>query len=223
MANILYKSQTPAIVFRPSHHVTHVEAFAYFREFLSNFNCFTESDLESLEDYWTVKRVKKNDYFFKADQVVNEIGFIVQGAVKHFRQYNGHYQVLSLLTEANFCTMKKSFYLKMPTIQNTLCVENTTFVTIEHDTLIRLFEEIPVFYTFFTEISEDIILFLEKRLSAFQLLDAQKRYEELIVEEPDILFRFNLQDISNYLGIKPETLSRIRSNMQKKTGTSLRQ
>ncbi|HPA35233.1 MAG TPA: hypothetical protein PLA16_02635 [Chitinophagales bacterium] len=57
---------------------------------------------------------------------------------------------------------------------------------------------------------------LERRISTFQSLDALGRYELLMKKKPSLFHRFSLQDISNYLGIKPETLSRLRSDKSKR-------
>jgi CRP-like cAMP-binding protein len=216
MTNIIFKHLTPEKVFTQKDAIDKQEVFAYFIEFLKHFGSFTEEDLQGLDQYWTIKVMKKNEMPFKEGEDIKELGFIVRGAVKLYKEFEKGQQVLALLTDANFCTMKKTFCRNLPAEYNAVCTETTIFLTIDHQKMAELIKDRPVFQIYFTQQNENIIHFLEHRLTSLQVMTAQERYEDMLDKFPDLLARFTLSDIANYLGMKGETLSRIRGVLSKK-------
>lgn len=83
------------------------------------------------------------------------------------------------------------------------------------ENFIKILEQKP-FAGFFQKLNNDLLYFFEQRLMALQSLDAKERYELTMKEDPHIFNRYSLQDIANFLGITPETLSRIRNGKGKK-------
>jgi CRP-like cAMP-binding protein len=163
-----------------------------------------------MDKFWTVRIFSKNDPFV-SENGTKEIGFIIRGAVKIFREYRGKQQIVALLREGQLNSIKPHFSVFLPDTYKCVCVENTIMVTINEQKLNWLLNEKPFFSTFFKALNESLFMYLEKRLSSFQLLSAQQRYDDLLNNQPDLLIRFSLNDIANYLGIERETLSRIRN------------
>ena len=56
---------------------------------------------------------------------------------------------------------------------------------------------------------------IRDRLTSFQSMDAKGRYELMLSQYPDVFEKFTMQDISNYMGIKAETLSRLKKEIDK--------
>lgn len=216
MTNVIFKEMTPHKILTQIDKIDQQEVFAYFVEFLKNFTDFTEEDLTGLNAYWKIKVYKKNEFLFAERSEIKELGFIVHGAVKLYKEFEKGDQVLALLTEANFCTMKGAFCLGMPAEYNAVCTEMTVLVTIDHEKMSQLLKDRPVFLKYFAQQNDNIILFLQNRLTALQVSSAQERYEELLNQQPDLISRFTLSDIANYLGMTGETLSRVRSSLSKK-------
>jgi CRP-like cAMP-binding protein len=164
-----------------------------------------------MDTFWTVKIFAKNECFYPEQPENKEIGFIIRGAVKVYREYRGKQQIVALLREGQLNTIKPHFAVFMQDSYTCFCVENTIMVTIDEQKLTRLLIEKPFFSTFFKNLNEHLFVYLESRLSSFQLMSAQQRYDDLLNNQPDLLIRFSLNDIANYLGIERETLSRIRN------------
>lgn len=216
MTNVIFNHLTPDKVLDENSHRDQREVFAYFTEYLRRYEAFSDADLQGLDRYWNVCLLKKNELLFSEKEVLPELSFIARGAVKIFKESSKGPQILALLTEANFTAQKKVFCSREPAPYNALCVEPAILVSIDCDNLKKLLEERPVFVHFFFEQNENIIQFLQQRLTSFQQLSAQERYEELLTAMPDIINRFTLTDVANYLGMKGETLSRVRSSLSKK-------
>ena len=215
MPNLLFRNK-PKTIFTDVRKITPEQAYAYLAEYLIQYNCFVPKDLENLDRYFEMRLFKKNDFFFRENDVVVEIGFIIHGAIKQYRTYNGHTHIVYLLSESGISSSNISWFYRKPTDQNALCVEDTFMLVINHDGIRKIVAEHPVFLKFFADLTAEVCIFYEDRMTTFQMMDASKRYQNLLQKEPDMFNRFTLQDIANYIGIKPETLSRLRSTAVKK-------
>jgi CRP-like cAMP-binding protein len=215
MPNLMFRNK-PKTTFPDIRKITKEQAISYLVEYLEQYNCFVPKDLENLDKYFDLRTIRKNEYFFKEHDVVEEIGFIVHGAIKQYKMHDHHYHVVYLLTEAHMSSSNTSWFYRKQSEQNAVCVEDTLILVINHDGIRKIVSERPVFLRYFADLTAEVCMFYEVRMTTFQMMDAQKRYENLLKNSPDLFNRFSLQDIANYIGIKPETLSRIRSTALKK-------
>jgi CRP-like cAMP-binding protein len=136
--------------------------------------------------------------------------FICRGAAKYYMEdENGKY-IISFLTEANHCAPIKSFYYHTKSDVGSVCTEDVYGIQISYEKFQQLIKERPAFDTLFNLLLQENMMFLKSRLKAFQSLDANERFNLLMKQSSEVLNRFSMLDIANYLGIKPETLSRLR-------------
>ncbi len=215
MANIFYENHTPQLKFKLSHKPSHEECKAYFIQFLRNFNMFSEHDLKNIEKCLEYGVWKKNEAIFKTGEVGEYLNFICQGAVKYYTEDENGQHIIGFLTECNFCSPMKNFLSRLPSDEGVTCIEDSYGLKIPLYDFITILEQKP-FAEFFQKLNSDLLYFFEQRLISFQSLDAKGRYELTQKEEPHIFHRYSLQDIANFLGITPETLSRIRNEKGKK-------
>ncbi|MDB5226721.1 MAG: cyclic nucleotide-binding protein [Bacteroidota bacterium] len=190
--------------------------FSYFKEYLTRYEDFNTDEMNGLDKYWSVKVINKSNYFFKEGDNIDTFGFIIRGAMKLISTYKDKDVVTALLTEGSSCNMKKDFNPGFVSAENAFCIEHTILVTIKHQNISKLITQYPVFSHFFSEQNEKTGIFLQERLRAFQVMSAKERYDEFFIHHHELLNRFNLQNIASYLGMKGETLSRIRSASFKK-------
>ncbi|MDB5226731.1 MAG: cyclic nucleotide-binding protein [Bacteroidota bacterium] len=186
------------------------EVYASFINYLNTFKYFQSHDLDGLHRYWNVKKIKKNEFFYKEDEVIQNCGLIIQGGIKIYRKLDSGNHVFALLTESFFCTMKKTMKNNASKF-NAMCVEPTILVTITPERMEQLSIDRPAFLHFFNHQNEKSLLYLQQRLTSFQVMTARERYEDLLTNYPEILSRFSVQDVAGFLGMQAETLSRIRN------------
>ena len=94
-----------------------------------------------------------------------------------------------------------------------MCSEDTTVVITLTEKEKKLYEKFPRFKEFCLEEMDRIIGEQREKLTEFYRLKPEERYVKLQEERPDLLNRVPQYQIASYLGIKPETLSRIRARM----------
>ncbi|MFN8284974.1 MAG: cyclic nucleotide-binding domain-containing protein [Chitinophagales bacterium] len=213
MANLYFKDYTPVVHFKRA-KPTHQECLNYLALFLKNFAFIEESDLQNLGKYFEYFSAKKNDIISSQGKYCEHIVFICKGAVKHVIENNNQQNVIELFTEANFCASIKSFISGKPAIAGFICSQNTYGLKLSLENFERLIQLRPAFEQLMNQMQDETATNYMYRLTFFQSLDSNGRYHVLLKEHPDAFEKFTMQDISNYLDIKAETLSRLRKKKE---------
>lgn len=215
MANIFYRDFTPTASFLNPNKPSYKECLAYFVKFLQHFSFFSRDDLENLNEYWDYCIIKKNAPIVLPGEVCDQIVFICRGAVKHFTGTTDNQYIIEFATDCNFCAGLRSFVNQSNAQDGYICTKNTYGLSISYKKFQQLIKKRPVFGQMFNLLSEQAVSNIITRLSSFQSTDAKGRYELMLSQHPDVFNNFSMQDISNYLGIKAETLSRLKKGLEK--------
>lgn len=109
-----------------------------------------------------------------------------------------------------------SFLSDRPAIFTIEALEATTILAIKQTDFERVCRKIPKFEHFFRILIQNAYVNSQQRIVKTFSEDAGNRYLALIKQQPDLLQRVPQYLIASYLGIKPESLSRIRKNYLKK-------
>jgi CRP-like cAMP-binding protein len=190
--------------------LSYYECLEYFVAHLQGYGCFASTDLLTLERYFDYYSVKKNKKLITAGQVCQELKFICSGNAKYYTEdENGKY-ILSFFTGSNFCANVESFYYQAESNNSAISCTDIYGLRISHPNFQKLLRERPAFDAFFKKLIFNEINYLKKRVRELLSMDARERCRQLESEHPLIFEKFKLIDISNYLGIKPETLVRLR-------------
>ena len=104
-----------------------------------------------------------------------------------------------------------SFLYDGPQRENIVALENSKILAISREDLFKLYDHNWKWQQAGRVLTELNFVRVEKRGICLQTLNARERYEELLKEMPGLIERVPLQYIASYLGMSPETFSRIRS------------
>lgn len=214
MANVFYPEKTPAASFVQPAKPSQQECINYFVSFLRQFDVFANSDFEEVIPMLKYTHWKKNQPVFEVGKVHTYMNFVVSGAFEFYAEDQHGRSIIGFLTACNFCSPIYNFFSRQPSTEGVLCVEESYGLQISLDHFILLMQR-PDFAAFFRQMNHHLLDYYSQRIKAFQAMSARERYEVLLKENPDIFNRFPLQDIARYLGVQPETLSRIRNEKKK--------
>jgi hypothetical protein len=215
MANVFYRDFTPSADFSKTNKPNYKECLEYFIQFLGNFSFFSMMDLQGLENYWEYSVLHKNDAIVLPGEVCNHIVFICKGAVKHFTGGLESPYIIEFATDCNFSSGLRSFKDQIKATDGFVCTKTTYGLKLSYIKYQQLIKDKPAFEKLFNLMSEKAMYTLVSRLASFQSMDAKGRYELMLSQHPDVFERFAMQDISNYLGIKAETLSRLKKGIER--------
>jgi len=177
----------------------------------------TENEIQTIEEVFVPKKIRKRQYFLQEGEVCKYAGFIVKGAM---RQYSiddkGAEHIIRLFIENWWVADRESYTMLTPSVYNIDAWEETDLLLLTRADYINRLSSIPAIAEMSRKMDENYAIASQKRLNATISLSAEKRYADLANTYPEFLQRFPQHIIASYLGITKETLSRIRSHAVKK-------
>ncbi len=173
---------------------------------------FSEEDLETASPFFKIEAFQKNEYFSKAGRISDRIGFVGSGLFHSFYTIKGKETTTYFQPPGTLATALASFLQMKPALENIQALETSELIVIDRKDLLNLYDENWKWQQVGRVITEQYYIIMEKRLIALQSQSAQERYENFLLEYPELLKSVPLYYIASFLGISPETLSRIRKS-----------
>ena len=163
--------------------------------------------------YIEVRAFKKGDTVKDYNKTEKFINILVSGSVAHFVKSEDKDICINIYYENQVFSDYLSFLTQTPTIIKTECLEDSQIWSVKHHDLHTLYGKSSKSLFIGKAISE--IMFIRKQSEQINLLSLspKDRYLKLINERPEIVQRTSLKIIASYLGITPESLSRIRKKL----------
>lgn len=181
------------------------------RNYLKSFGILTNSEIDLFETKLVSRKLKKGDFFIHDGQVCNEVGFVVSGLFRSYYHSSQEEEVTYCFTFSNaFVSAYSSFLSQNKTTENIQALTNVEMLTISRHEILKLEESSTNWLKFFKHIAEQEYIQLEKRIFLLQKETAEKRYRDLLANQPEYLQQIPLNYLSSYLGITQRHLSRIR-------------
>ena len=176
----------------------------------------TNGEKSQIENAFKSVRITKGDFWIKEGKVCEHIAFVETGKLRVF--YNddsGNEVTCYFATPESFISSFTSFLTNTPTTENISALEDCALRTISKRELEMLSDYIPKIHIWLRIIAENLFIIMEKRILMLQSETANKRYERMIKENPDIILNVPLQYTASFLGITPQHLSRLRKKSLK--------
>lgn len=187
--------------------------FTLSNYFISNAGIDKEI-LEKLTSYCNVKKIEKGSFLLKEGDKCQHSFFVEKGLLKQYSiDKKGKEHILQFAPQGWFMSDRESVFFNKPSSYFIQTIEDSTVVFIEEDLLIKLAVEDNNFLRFNNRLLHNHIKNLQKRITLLQSASAEERYLDFIDTYPDILLRVPQTYVASYLGITPESLSRIRKEM----------
>jgi CRP-like cAMP-binding protein len=157
---------------------------------------------------WTVPK----DYFLAREHAVSDyIFFVEKGAIRIYYHKNDKEITEWLALDENFFLSITSFFERKPGHLIIQTLEPSVVAGIHHNDLMALADKYHEIEKLLRRMVTLSLIMSQERMQSIQFETAQQRYEKLITAAPEIIKRVPLSHIASFLGITPETLSRIRA------------
>ncbi len=180
------------------------------RSFFRFFIDFSDEELDEVWEFFRPRKLKKGDYLVKPGEIATEIGFVVKGVFRVYYLIDGKESTRFLGCENIFIGSIPSFTTQKPSIEYVEALENSELLMLSFQDLQKMCDMSPKWDRLVRYLAEYSYNEQQGRIYSLIALTAQERYEQLTKTRPDFIQRIPQYIIANYLGISPETLSRIR-------------
>ncbi|WP_207420824.1 Crp/Fnr family transcriptional regulator [Desertivirga brevis] len=179
---------------------------------------FSQAELELFHSKLKPRKVRKRTFLLSEGEVCRFEAYIVKGCVKkYFIDNNGDEVILQFAVEDWWISDIASFAEQKPSNLFIETLEDSELLMIDFESKEQLYKEIPHLERVFRLMLQRSYAVLENRLYSTVANSAEERYLDFIKRYPTIPQRVPQQQIASYLGITPESLSRIKSNLIKKS------
>lgn len=180
---------------------------------LSRMIEFNETESLAFRNILKVKTVKKNEHLLVEGEVCNFGIFIAEGCIRYYYLVDGVESTGNFFFENDWYSDFESFLYGKPSLLNIEALEDcVVYLAYKHD-FEKLVSEYPVFNSFLRIMMERTIKGLTGRNMAMSLLSHEERYLRFVKYCPKVVERVSLKHIASYLGVQPESLSRIRTRI----------
>ncbi len=176
----------------------------------------TNQELELIDKYFEQNTLRKKEYLLEDNSICNFLGFIANGSIRHFHIKNGLEKTCDISFENSWVTDFQSFTTETPCIMNLQAMENSIIYSIQKKNLGNLFQDCPKYESFGRIMAEEVANRATRIAISLSSDKPEERYLNLINNRPDFFQRVPQKHIANFLGISPESLSRIRARINKK-------
>ncbi len=181
---------------------------------LSNGITLTETDKAIFRQHIIVKKLRKRQYLLQEREVCKYVAFVSKGMLRSYlvdAKNNEH--IIQFAPEGWFISDLSSFITEDQSNMNIDALEDSELILISKAAHVYLETAVPEFYKFNYKQYRGAYISLQKRLTDIFTLSTEEKYTKLLSIYPDIMQRVPQHMIASYLGLTPETLSRVRKKL----------
>ena len=162
------------------------------------------------------KSTKKGNFFLAEGQVCKHVGFIVKGLMRYYINHDGEDKTYAFAQENNFVCNNESFIPQTPSTKIIQALEDCEILQISYEDLKIFYKSIRQGERFGRLVIEQVFIQTLQDLSSFYTDTPENRYWQFIKKHPDLQQRISQYHIASYVGVKPQSLSRIRKRISTK-------
>ena len=179
----------------------------YFNKFIK----LNDPEWADFEKYIIKAKIGKNEQILRKGEHCNFIAFIHEGSFRFYYDKDGIEKIIAFNFKGDFVSNYRSFLTGKPSDHYIEAMQDSVIYKINLQELNSLYDKHKNIERLGRLIAENLYLMVASRLDSFMFHTPEERYRALIVRNSRLLNEVPQYMIASYLGVKPETLSRIRA------------
>ena len=174
----------------------------------------SEEEIGTLLELWVSRTVKKKEYFFRAGDTCKATAYVNKGCLRRYIvNEQGKESIVNFATEDWWIGDLESFLFQKPTFYYAQALEDTELLLLPFREFQIAQERFPKYKDFHINKIQKSYFATLKRMSISKTGSPEEKYLQLFKEQPSLFQRIPLHYIASYLGIEPESLSRLRRRL----------
>ena len=184
-------------------------------EFISKYVTLTEEEQKAIISLNIFRSVKKGTILLREGQKTKESYFVLKGCIRTYYVVNGEEKTTAFYTEMDALT-PPCVISKTPSEFYISCIEDSILTVSDLDMELEINSKFPKFETMCRILSEELLAKERIDFDGFKTSSPEQRYLNLIEKRPDLVQRVPQHQLASYLGITPQSLSRLRARIFEK-------
>ncbi|NIJ44587.1 signal-transduction protein with cAMP-binding, CBS, and nucleotidyltransferase domain [Wenyingzhuangia heitensis] len=182
-------------------------------ELMSNFINLTDDEKQGIKEAFPIKTFAKDIFLLKEGQVAKDAFLVIKGCVREYSIEDGEEVTSGFYTEFQSAVNFDSMANSKPSKYCFACTEDTIVAVMNAEKENALYKKFPRFGEVCRVEMEKMLGASQEEFLTFKKATPKERYLNLLKNRPDLINRVPQYQLASYLGVKPETLSRIRKRV----------
>lgn len=184
-------------------------------DFISKYVSLTEDEKNAVISFDIFRSFKKGMILLKEGQKSKDSYFVLKGCIRTYYIVDGEEKTTAFYTEMEALT-PPCVISKTPSEYYISCIEDTILTVSNTDMEVEANSKFPKFETICRMLSEELLAKQRIDFDEFKTSSPEQRYLNLLQKRPDLIQRVPQHQLASYLGIKPQSLSRLRARIYEK-------
>lgn len=184
-------------------------------DFISKYISLTDEEKNAILSLDIFRSVKKGTILLKAGQKSKDSYFVLKGCIRTYYVVDSEEKTTAFYTEMDALT-PPCVITQTPSEYYISCVEDSILTVSNSGMEVEVNSKFPKFDTMCKMLSEELLAKQRIDFDEFKTSTPEQRYMNLIEKRPDLIQRVPQYQLASYLGIKPESLSRLRARITQK-------
>jgi len=187
-----------------------------YKMFMQKFVAFTEEEWQLAKPFFKQENILKGNIFLRQGTICEMLSFVEAGAFRQYRTEDIEEYAYDFSFEEDYAVDFKSFLTGSPATLSISALRDSRVINISKHDLDKAYQICPAFQEFGRLMVERAFVYDDERVQSLLYDTPEERYLKLMQRDPHLLAEVPLYSIASYLGVRPETLSRVRANLGKK-------
>lgn len=183
------------------------------RAYFNRFAPLTDTEWDDFAACITIQTFRKREFLLRQGELCDFLAFIGEGACRFYYEKEGVEKVTAFFFQGDFVTNYRSFLNNRPSEHFIETMSDAKVYVISKTDLHRLYDKHQAIERLGRLIAENLYLTVAQRLDSFMHDTPEERYASLLNRNSRLLQEVPQYMIASYLGVTPETLSRIRARL----------
>lgn len=184
--------------------------------FLSQFDTLTSKEITEIGALIPVREAKKETVLVRQGEICDECFFVLKGCLRQYTLVDGVEKTTQFYTEEEAAVFFTSYATQSPSDSYLSCVEDSVLIVGKMDAEAHMYEQFPKLEQITRKMMEQDFGKIQDLLNRFITSTPEERYQDLLRHRPSLLQRVPQHQIASYIGVTPESLSRIRKRLFEK-------
>jgi CRP-like cAMP-binding protein len=176
----------------------------------------TPEEAKFVDEMIPIQSFQKGEILLEEGQIARDCYFTIEGCVRSYQLIDGDERTTHFYVEGDPIASMTSYLNKTPANHYLACVEDSVLAVLHYDNELKLYKKLPRLEALCRTNIEQEFGKQQEILQHYLTKNPEERYLMLLKTRPELLQRIPQYHLASFLGVQPESLSRIRKRIAQK-------